>query len=170
MEAEQLWEHLHRLFDTDDGSLPEIAIKNLSGDGVIAIFSYLQRNCHDIADNASFWSIEDEQDKPIDCVANAAALVVQHRAEPFHFVCEELAYNGQVLPSIGVFVFDDQINLDYQMGQEWNAAKLKALFGILKDLKRIDVKAKVSIGRHAIPTIRKHFEITWERFLQSTEG
>jgi hypothetical protein len=169
MEAEQLWEELHYLFDTDDGSLPEISIMNLSKDGVVAIFSYLQCNCHNIANNASFWSIEDQQDKPIDSVPNAAALVVQRRAEPFHFVCEGLAYMGQVIPDIGVFVFDDQINLDYQMGQEWNATKLKALFGILKDLKRIEAGAKVSIEHYALPKVRKHFETTWERFLQATE-
>lgn len=39
MEAEQLWKELHYLFDTDDGSLPEIQIQNLSPDDVIAILT-----------------------------------------------------------------------------------------------------------------------------------
>ncbi|HXG64233.1 MAG TPA: hypothetical protein VNO70_03940 [Blastocatellia bacterium] len=167
MEAEQLWKELHYLFDTDDGSLPEIWIMNLSQAGVVAIFSYLQHNCHNLANNAVFWSIEDQQDKPIDSVPNAAALVIQGRAEPFHFLCQGLTYDGIVIPDMGVFVFDDQINLDYRMGDEWDAPKLKALFGILKELKGMDAGAKITIEDYALRTVRKHFETIWERFLQA---
>ena len=170
MEAEQLWAELHALFDTDDGSLPEILITKLSKDGVSAIFAYLQRNYHQIANSASFWSIEDQQEKLVASVPNAATLVVQGRAEPFHFICQGLAYDGQAIPDLGVFVFANQINLDYQMGAEWNAMKLQALFGVLKELKRIDAAARISIEPYALPAVRQHFETVWERFLATAEG
>jgi len=166
MKAEQLWEALHQLFDTDDGSLPEIRLLNLSPKGVVAIFSYLQHSCRSSANNQVFWSREDQQDKPINSVANAATLVVEGRAEPFHCLCQGLAYDGEELPDIGVFVFDDQVALDYRMGQEWNAGKLKALFGLLKELTSIDQGAEVSLEDNVLPKVRKHFERTWEKFLQ----
>jgi len=169
MEAELLWKELHHQFDTDDGSLPEIWIMNLSRQGVAAIFSYLQHACQTIANSAVFWSREDQQDKPVNSVANAAALVVEGRAEPFHCVCHGLSYEGVVLPDIGVFVCDDQIAIDYRMGQEWNALKLKALFGMLKKLKDIDIGAEVCLEYTALRQQRKHFEATWERFLQETD-
>lgn len=167
MEAEELWKELHDLFDSDDGSLPEIWITNLSQVGVVAGFHYLQHACHSIADNTVFWSIEEQQDKPIDSVPNAAALVVAGHAEPFHFLCGGLTYGGEAIPNLGVCVFDDQIKLDYRMGEEWNGAKLEALFGILKELKRIDPGAKVTIEDYALAKVRKQFETTWERFLQT---
>jgi hypothetical protein len=164
MEPDQLWKELHYLFDTDDGSLPEIWIVNLSKEGVVAIFSYLQNACRAIASGAVFWSLEDQQEKPINSVPNAADLVAQGRAEPFHFLCQALTYEGVVLPDIGVFVFGDQIALDYRMGKEWDAVKLNALFGILKEVKRIDSGARISIEDYALPQVRKQFETTWRRF------
>ena len=167
MEAAHLWQELHYLFDTDDGSLPEIWIMNLSKDGVVAVFSYLQNASNRITSSASFWSIEDQQDKPVNSVPNAADCVIQGRAEAFHCLLEGLAYNGVVIPDIGVFIFDDQVSLDYRMGREWDARKLKALFDILKELKRIDPGAKVSMENSALRKVRRHFENTWDKFLQT---
>jgi hypothetical protein len=167
MEPDQLWKELHYLFDTDDGSLPEIWIVNLSKEGVVAIFSYLQKACRTIAGGSVFWSLEDQQERPINSVPNAADLVVQDRAESFHFLCQGLTYEGTVLPDIGVFVFGDQIALDYRMGKEWNAVKLRALFGILKEAKRIDSRARISIESYASPQVRKQFETMWRKFSQA---
>ncbi|HEU4387011.1 MAG TPA: hypothetical protein VFV34_04395 [Blastocatellia bacterium] len=167
MEAEQLWKEVHHLFDTDDGSLPEIWIVNLSKQGVVAIFSCLQNACRAIANGTVFWSLEDQQERPIKSVPNAADLVVQGRAEPLHFLCQGLTYEGVVLPDIGVFVFGDQIALDYRMGKEWDAVKVNALFGILKEAKKLDSRARISIEDYAAPQMRKQFEKTWRRFSEA---
>jgi hypothetical protein len=169
MEAEQLWKELHHLFDTDEGGLPEIRIVNLSQEGVVAIFSSLQQNCRPFANSQVYWSDEDQQDKPINSVPNAAALVVQGRAAPFHCLCRGLTCEGEMLPDIGVFVFQEEIALDYRAGQEWNARKLKALFGLLKELASIDTGSKVSLDPTMLPPVRTHFEKTWEGFLQATD-
>ena len=110
-----------------------------------------------------------QQDMPISSVPNAATLVVEGRAEPFHCLCQGLSYEGEILPDIGVFVFDDRIALDYRMGQEWDARKLKALFGLLKELKGIDTGAKVSLEDTVLTQLRRHFELVWERFLHTTD-
>jgi hypothetical protein len=167
MKAEQLWKELHYLFDTDDGSLPEIWLSNLSPDGVVAIFSYLQNTCDGISNDSSFWSTEEQKDKPINSVPNAAAVVIEGLAEPFHCLCERPTYNGVVIPDLGVFVSDNQICLDYRMGEEWSTKKLEALFGILKEVNRICLEAKVSIEDNAPSKVRIHFESTWEKYLWS---
>jgi hypothetical protein len=87
-------------------------------------------------------------------VPNAAALVIQSGAEAFHIVCQGLSYGSEVIPYLGVFVFDDRINLDYRMGAEWNAAKLKALFGMLQEINRIAPAAKISIEEYALRKVR----------------
>jgi hypothetical protein len=167
MEAQHLWKELHNLFDTDDGSLPEIWLSELSPNGVVAIFSYLQNAGDCISNDSSFWSIEEQRDKAINSVPNAAALVVEGLAEPFHCLCQGLTFEGIQIPDLGVFIFDDHITLDYRMGEEWNAKKLKALFGILKELKWICPEAKVSIEDYALAKVRRHFESTWEKYLQA---
>jgi hypothetical protein len=168
MKAEQLWKELSYLFDTDDGSLPEIWLTNLSSHGVAAIFSYLQHGCRSVSNASTFWSIKEQTDKPINSVPNAAALVVEGRAEPFCFTCQGLTCGGVVIPDIGVFVFPNEIDLFYRMGKEWNAEKLKALFGMLKALKKIEPRITVTIEDYALPKVRKQFETTWEKFLQVT--
>ena len=168
MKAEDLWKELSYLFKTCDDSLSEIRLTNLSSDGVAAIFSYLQHSCRRISNESTFWNIEAQKSETITSVPNAAALVVEGCAEAFHCLCQGPTHKQIVIPDLGVFVFDDQINLDYRMGEEWDATKLEALFGILREVKRIDPACKVTIGDYALRRVRLHFEATWERFLQAT--
>ena len=53
------------------------------------------------------------------------------------------------------------------MGKEWDAVKLNALFGILKEVTRIDSRARIGIEDYAIPQVRKQFETTWRRFSEA---
>jgi hypothetical protein len=170
MEAQQLWKELHDLFDTDDGSLPEIQIQNLSSDEVITIFDYLKNACHHLSNNARFWSVEDQESKPINFVPNAAALVTQGRAEPFHVLCHGLSYGGEVIPDLGVFVFDDQISLDYRMGAEWNAARLKALFGTLRQIKQLAPAVKIGLEKNVLREVGVRFEVTWKKYLEAANN
>jgi hypothetical protein len=50
------------------------------------------------------------------------------------------------------------------MGKEWDAVKLNALFGILKEAKRIDSRARISIEDYALPQVRRQFETMWGEF------
>lgn len=165
---ELLWKELHYLFDTDDGSLPEIRITRLSPDGVAAIFSYITRTGRCTEGTSEFWSLEEQQTKPIDSVPNAAVLVTKNLATPFHFVCRGLNCNGVTVPDIGVFVFQEEIALDYRMGEEWDAAKLEAFFGILKELQTLDAGARVCLEDGTLPSAQQHFETAWFKYVAST--
>jgi hypothetical protein len=168
MTAEQIWRELHDLFDTDDGSLPEIWITNLSKQGVAIVFASLQERCPGSTTNTTFWYLEDEKEELVNSVPNAATLVAEGRAAAFHFLCQGLKHKETVIPDLGVFVSDDHISLDYRMGAEWNAAKIEALFGILKDLTRLDVNAKVCLEQGVLRNVQAQFQRTWNRFLRDT--
>ena len=51
----ELWDNLHDMFDTNDGSLPEIHLVNLSGDGLANIWTFLIKSASRINEDASFW-------------------------------------------------------------------------------------------------------------------
>jgi hypothetical protein len=55
-----------------------------------------------------------------------------------------LASNGVVIPDLGVFVFPDEIALDYSMGEEWNPANVAAFFELLIQLQGIDPTAVIT--------------------------
>ena len=63
--------------------------------------------------NPSFWSITDDAERLVDSVPNAAALVVSGDAESFHVVLRGIRSGGVTIPDLGVFVFPDQLALDY---------------------------------------------------------
>ena len=150
-----LWPELHGAFDTDDGSLPEIDITNVSLEGIASMWMYLRTAASAYIGDAWFWHNRTEQATPLDSVSNAARLVVTGEAEPFHSVLHGITYFGAVIPDLGVFVFQDAISLDYRMGTDWNAAKLTALFELLYQLQRIDPNAQISLSK-------SYFNSAWQ--------
>ena len=123
---DNLWEQVKDCFDTDDGSLPGIEIQKLSPAGVAAIYAMLRRRSQ-VVGTAEFWSLAKEASVPVDSLLNAAALVAVGEAEAFHHCIENLISADVKLPVLGVFVFNDTIELDYRMGRDWGPAEVAGL-------------------------------------------
>lgn len=136
---------MHDLFDTDDGSLPEIRIDFASNSSTVAGYGILARRGAIAGDNPSFWSIAHQAERPLESVENAAALVVAGEAESFHVVFRGIRAEGAVIPDLGVFVFPDQLALDYRMGSEWGPPELGALFLLVSELVALEPGASVSL-------------------------
>jgi hypothetical protein len=81
-----LWNDLHDLFDTDDGSLPEIWITNLSADGISTIYDMIRTVAKTLPGQPTFWDKRRDQASLLASVPNAARLVAENLAEPFHFL------------------------------------------------------------------------------------
>lgn len=133
----QLWNQLHDLFDTDDGSLPDIELNNLTAEEIENIYAYLRLNSKIVSCGAYFWSITTQEEVPVDSVENAASLVVRGEAEGFHILVGGLTFGETVIPDLGIFVFKDSISLDYRMGQEWGSAEVDALFALFSKIREI---------------------------------
>lgn len=143
--SNQLWNQLHDMFDTDDGTLPDIYIDNVSPQGVESMWAYLKASAGSYASDASVWHKAKNQEIPISSVINAAKLVVTGEAEVFHIVLHGIIFNNVRIPDLGVFVFPDAIHLDYRMGPEWGPNELQAFFGLLRSLYAIDENAVISL-------------------------
>ena len=164
-----LWEQLHEWFDTYDGSLEDIVINPLSGDEVANIYAYLRSHSEIVSENFLFWSEAVQEDLPIDSVENAARLVANGEANQFHITVSGLSYSGAVVPDLGIFVFDDSIELDYRPGPEWGPAGLEALFACLREVKRLAPSAEITLTA-GLDAIRERFALALKQYLDENKG
>ena len=158
-----LWRELRDLFDTDDGSLPEVHITNLSSADVPKGYEFIRAHSEIVTERPYFWSLSEQQEVSLDSVPNAAALVVRGDAEAFHCVFR-VTVDGTPIPDLGVFVTPDSLLLDYRMGPEWNEAALTAFLRLLRELTRCAPGAKVSLEPWVIDDVQDRFRLAWERF------
>src|SRR5262245_34025026 len=110
-----LWNELRDLFDRDDGSLPEIRVDYVDPAAMVAGYALLRgRAARVVSENAYFWSKTHSAERPLDSVPNAAALVASGEAEAFHVVLAGIQSRNAAIPDLGLFVFPDQLALDYR--------------------------------------------------------
>jgi hypothetical protein len=167
----QLWKDLHDLFDTDDGSLPEIELTNLNGSQIGNIFSYLlSLGKNKKLDLGSFWDNKLNQERLISSVKNAAILVTEYTAAPFHILVSSIEFNGVTIPDLGVFIFQEMISLDYRMGVQWGPSQLMAFFQLLNQIKKLAPDVRVILPEGESENIREKFQQVWEQYLQENAG
>lgn len=68
------------------------------------------------------------------------------------------------IPDLGVFVFPDQLSLDYRMGPAWGPSELEAFFGLLGELASLDPDASLSLEEGMLPDVVARFENAWRRW------
>lgn len=160
-----LWSELHDLFDTDDGSLPEVRVGYSISSAAVGGYALLRsRAARIVTEKAYFWSNTLDSERPIDSVANPAELVVSGEAEPFHVVFGGLQSQSVVIPDLGVFVFPDRLALDYRMGSEWGPGQLLAFFELLADLVALDPQASLSLEDGPLDEVVARFQRAWRRW------
>jgi len=158
-----LWKELRDLFETDDGSLTEINIKFKKSEAIVHGFALLRKRANKtIPENASFWSKVREEDQLVNSVPNAASLVVDDKAQPFHIVLSGIKSNGIEIPDLGVFIFQMQITIDYKMGHEWGPEELEAFFELLRDIAACDENSSVVLQEGDIH--EKLFAKSWQQW------
>ena len=101
----------------------------------------------------------------VDSVQSAAALVARGAAQSFHVVLEGVRSLDVALPDLGVFVFPDQLALDYRMGSEWTPARVEAFFALLADLAALDPRASTSLQECSRPEEKARFQSAWQRYV-----
>jgi hypothetical protein len=163
-----LWTELHYFFDTDDGSLPRVCLDYQDKRAVVGAFKYLRTRGQDVTyQGATFWSVTHARDRPLDSVPNAAVLVVSGDAHAFHFLLRGIEVDGIRLPDLGVFLFDEGIELDYRMGPEWRSAEVVAFFRLLLNLASLDPNASLTLQDHVPPEVVAQFQRCWRRFVDA---
>lgn len=159
-----LWKELGDLFDTDDGSLPEVRVDYRESAATASGYALLRQRAARVSDKAFFWSKIHDAERPLDSVTNAAALVVSGEAAPFHVVFSGIQSGGVSVPDVGVFVFQDQLALDFRMGPAWGPRELEAFFGVLGELASLDPNASLSLHEGVLPDEAARFQNAWRRW------
>ncbi len=159
--SDELWNAIRGCFETDDGSLPSIEINCLSTGDVEAIYSSLRERSRLWNNDAVFWDVKRKCEVPVDSVENAASLVAQKIAEPFHICLTELTVKDVTLPDLGVFILPDSIELDYRMGAEWSRDRVAALFLLLCQLANMALSAAIEPSWPEGPSDPDVFRRVW---------
>ncbi|MES2982644.1 MAG: hypothetical protein V4727_10050 [Verrucomicrobiota bacterium] len=118
-------------FTADDGSLPGIDFTCLTPESVRAITDHFFRFGKLLHEDATFWDNRIEQDVKISQVVDLGELVTSGAASSFHCCFTGISWNNVELPVLGLFVFEDSIEIDYRMGKEWLPEKVNAFFELL---------------------------------------
>ena len=137
------WEKLRHLFERDDGSLPDIFVEGLSGEEVVAAYEWLTARSR-AEEAATVWSVTEKEDIPIREVPRPAYELCIGNIESFRHQLQGLSALGVQLPLLTVFVMQNEISFDYRMGPGWNERSVEALFEILRNLRMIAPRAKIT--------------------------
>lgn len=140
-------------------------VTHLSPKGIADVYAFIRANSTIVSANPVFWHVTQQQEIPLDAVPNAAALVVERMAEPFHVVISGLRFQDTIVPDLGMFIFQDQIAFDYRMGQEWGEAQVMALFELLWQICNIDLQAKIGLEEGVNPEVKRRFQDAWSTSL-----
>lgn len=162
--SQWLWDELHDLFDTDDGSLPEIRVDFDDAGALLSACALLEQRARSVGPRSVLG--------PPGTVRDVAALIVagEPGVEVFHVMFEGLEVDGVTLPELGVFVFPDQLALDYRMGLEWGPRTVGALFELLVEMTQPDTSAALSLEDEEFPEVKARFERAWQRWLTERAG
>jgi hypothetical protein len=155
-----VWDRVHSLFDTDDGSLPAVRLTGLTGEGVAAAYAFVLARAK-VQTDLVFWHRVKDRKERLDDWPNPASLVARAEADPFHFLASGLTFEGVTIPDLGVFVFPGEIALDYRMGPEWDERRVLALFELLRQLAALDSLAQVRLEQHVLPAVERRFLSAW---------
>ncbi len=104
-----------------------------------------------------------QQDQRVADYPDAAKMVAQGVADPFHVLATHLELAGVLLPDLGVFVDPDEVTLDYRKGPEWGRPQLFALFELLRKLTAV-AGGRVGLGRHVLPHVDAQFVGEWQAY------
>jgi hypothetical protein len=137
------WQNSKVNFSNDDGSLPGIDFTDLTPESVRSITDYFFRSGELTDPEATFWDNRIEQDVKISEATDLGALVTSGEASSFHCCFRGILWNNIELPVLGLFVFENSIEIDFRMGEEWSHEKVDAFFGLLAHFISIAPEAMV---------------------------
>jgi hypothetical protein len=108
-----VWPELRDLFETDDGSLPEIRVDYSNSAATVDGYAELRAWATRVGtDSPQFWPRTRDAACAVDSAPNAAALVVSGEVDAFHIVLGGLQVGGITILDLGVFVFPSRLALD----------------------------------------------------------
>lgn len=123
-----LFQNIGDFFAEDDGSFPEICICGLSADQVTGGYRLIREKSSYFVGKPRFYNRAEEKEMEIDEVDDASKLVIEGKAQPFHFMVRDVRFGKRhKIPEVGVFILHNAIALDYEKGPLWGEIEIEAL-------------------------------------------
>lgn len=164
MNKEKLWKLIRDNFEEDDGSLPTFELNDLDRSTISKLYKNFVSGATVISKDPTFWDTKKKCNRNLNDVENAASLVVLGVAEPFYFCIKNFPLGEVKIPYMGIFIFQQTIAIDYQMGSYWTPEKVLALFfwckAIIDSVEGSSLQPSESEG----PPDPKAFMKAWEEF------
>ena len=136
MNATDIWLKVRHLFETDDGSLPDIFIENLTDRQVVQIYNKVMEQS-EIEGDPTLWSLEEEKDVPIKSVENPSQKFIEKKVDSFRHVINHLYINDIKIPTLSICVETRGVSF------EWEEKQVSALFDLLSSIKEMAPNAKI---------------------------
>lgn len=167
-----LWEKIRPAFDPEyyAGALPGVSVLGLRGSEVVRLYALLRERGGEFMGQPSFWDLELGVDRPVADVPDPAGLVVSNRASAFYHCLSGVRVGGIVLPTLGVFVFQESVTLDYSPADAWGRAEVGAFFGLLWEVHRLFPSATVTLDDEVSRQDTVLFAAVWREFLAERKG
>lgn len=146
------WDALLAVFSTDDGSVPEIELDNLSGDEVVRGYGFIRNHADYISSSSpSYWSESKDCEIPFSYEDNPAIQLISGETRVCLLCFGGIkSPSGHVIPNLGLHVFADCLNFTYRMGPQWNQQALVGLFELIScmsaDFHRMQITHKDNIN------------------------
>jgi hypothetical protein len=146
MEKTELWEALSSLFETDDGSLPEVVIGNLDKNAVEQIFQYLKSHADPIENDVLVWHAQLGEEVPLNSIEGLIDLLYRGEVPRIRILLKNISVDGVSLPPIGCLILPSEVELDYKMGKEWNPEKVFNFLRLLAIFQSMKLDANIHIS------------------------
>ncbi len=164
-----LWNQVHHIFDTDDGSFPEICICGLSAHNICDAYLFIRSIASFVVGSPRILNRDTGCETGLDEVENAAKLVCEQKAPPFHFMLRSLRHEPGTLQELGVFVLDNAIALDYEKGPIWGEREIETLLQIILRIKSGCPGSFVKLEESVSTEDRRLFNEALDRLAAATD-
>ena len=173
MTARALYDAVGAFFSEPDGTLPEICVSGIAPAELPRLAACLHSHATALVHAHTYdFTGDDFGEVAMDVtdLGTAAAEVLAGTRESFHVVLGGLVVDGVALPDLGLFVFHDELALDFDPGAAWTPEVVSALFALLRELRTIAPGIAIGADQHMTGEWRERFGDAVLRFAGRASG
>ena len=112
-----IWNEVHQLFESDDGSLPDVYVYNLAKEELVEIYSWVL-SLTTAPPDTYVWGIKNDKGILIDEIQNPALDYVQGKIQSFRHPLELFKFCDVEIPRLSIFIWESEISFDYTVDQD----------------------------------------------------
>lgn len=137
------WQIASINFCEDDGSLPTVEFDQLLPESIGKLYRFVSKSGYCVTESPTVWDDQAQQDVPLLSVCDPCKWVHDGRTDSFHCCFGGISIDGTVIPTLGIFVFKDAVEIDFRMGKDWNPENVEAFFKLLARLKSLAPESRI---------------------------